>query len=151
MTVPSQSHVWSSDRGDFWAKPVQILVIARSTGYMLTSSGFILLNWGILNNFLLNLLVIFLQSWTSTDYFSNSTGSSVTNYSTGFPLSLVWSGPSGGRQPYLPLVTCVPRGPSLGPQPWQGQLPTSIPAVHLPGAHPWPRCTLPLVPCVKEI
>ena len=37
----------SSDRGDFWAKPVDILVLASSTGYMFTTSGFPLLNWGI--------------------------------------------------------------------------------------------------------
>ena len=30
----------SSDRGDFWALSVEILVFASATGYMLTSSGF---------------------------------------------------------------------------------------------------------------
>ena len=34
-----------SDRVDFWAWPVEILVFASPTGYMLTSSGFPFLNW----------------------------------------------------------------------------------------------------------
>ena len=34
-----------SDRGDFWASSVEILVFV---GYMLTSSGFPLSNWGII-------------------------------------------------------------------------------------------------------
>ena len=38
----------SSDRGDFWAQPVEMLVFASPTGYMmLTSSGLPLLNWGL--------------------------------------------------------------------------------------------------------
>ena len=32
------------DRGDFWASPVEILVFASPTGYMLTSTGYTLLN-----------------------------------------------------------------------------------------------------------
>ena len=34
-----------SDRGDFWALLVEILVFASPTSYMFTSSGFSLLNW----------------------------------------------------------------------------------------------------------
>ena len=41
-----------SVRGDFWALSVDILVFASPTGYMLTSSGFPLLNWGIFYKFL---------------------------------------------------------------------------------------------------
>ena len=41
-----------SDRGDFWAQSVEILVCASPTGYMFTSSGFPLLNWGIFYKFL---------------------------------------------------------------------------------------------------
>ena len=44
----------SSDRGDFWAQPVEILVFATPTGYLFTSSGFPLLNWGIFYKFLQN-------------------------------------------------------------------------------------------------
>ena len=36
-----------NDQGDCWAQPVEILVFASQAGYMLTSSGFPLLNWGI--------------------------------------------------------------------------------------------------------
>ena len=72
----------SSDRGDFWALPIEILVLARPTGYMLTSSGFPLLNWGnlsysidsskMIGNFpaVLNFIRLFLKPHT---------GSSVTN------------------------------------------------------------------------
>ena len=35
----------TSDRGGFWAEPVEILVFASPTGQVLTSSGFPLLNW----------------------------------------------------------------------------------------------------------
>ena len=38
--------------GDYWAQPVEILVSGSPTGYMLTSSGFSLLNWGIFYQFL---------------------------------------------------------------------------------------------------
>ena len=44
--------VSTSDRGDFWALPVEILVFANPTGYMLTFSGFPLLNWRIFYRFL---------------------------------------------------------------------------------------------------
>ena len=37
----------TSDRGDFWVEPVDILVFACPTGYMLTSNNFLLLNWGV--------------------------------------------------------------------------------------------------------
>ena len=40
--------VLHSDQGDFWASPVEILVFASPTGYMLTSSGFPSLIWDIL-------------------------------------------------------------------------------------------------------
>ena len=45
-------HSRSSDQGGFWASPVEILVFASPTGYMLTSSGFPLLNSGIFYKFL---------------------------------------------------------------------------------------------------
>jgi hypothetical protein len=35
-----------SDRGDFWAYSVEILVFASPTGYMLTSSGFLCIDSG---------------------------------------------------------------------------------------------------------
>ena len=38
--------------GDVWASTVEILVFESPTGYMLTSSGFLLLNWGIFYKFL---------------------------------------------------------------------------------------------------
>ena len=59
----------SSDRGDFWALPVEILVFASPTGYMLTSPGFPLWNRGV-SYIKIPLIwsVIFLQSWTSTGY-----------------------------------------------------------------------------------
>jgi hypothetical protein len=44
----------TSDRGDFWAQLVEILVFASPTGYMLTSSGFPVLNLGIFYKFLYN-------------------------------------------------------------------------------------------------
>jgi hypothetical protein len=68
-----------SDRGDFWAWLVEILVFACPTVYMLTPFGFPLLNCGIFHKFLSKGSVISLQYWTSTGYFSNSTGSSVSN------------------------------------------------------------------------
>ena len=43
---------WTSDREDFWAQAVEILVFASPTGSMLTSSGFPSLNWGIFYKFL---------------------------------------------------------------------------------------------------
>ena len=43
-----------SDRGDFWAYPVEILVFANPAGYMSTFSGFPLLKWGIFHKFLQN-------------------------------------------------------------------------------------------------
>ena len=58
---------------------VEILVFTSPTGYILTSSGLPLLNWGIFYKFPLKWTVIFLQSWTSTGYFSNSKGLFVTN------------------------------------------------------------------------
>ena len=67
----------SSDGEDFWAWLAEIRVFASPTGgYMLTSSSLSILIWGIFHKFL---LVIVLKSQTSTGYFSNSTGSSVTN------------------------------------------------------------------------
>ena len=44
--------VLHSDRGDSWASSVEILVFASPTGYMLTTSGFPILNWGIFHKFL---------------------------------------------------------------------------------------------------
>ena len=41
-----------SDGGDFWAWSVEILMFSSPTGYMLTSSGFPLVNWGIFYKFL---------------------------------------------------------------------------------------------------
>ena len=58
---------------------VEILVFTSPTGNMLTSSGLPLLNWGMFYKFPLKWTVIFLQSWTSTSCFSNSTGLFVTN------------------------------------------------------------------------
>ena len=57
----------------------EILVFAIPTGYMLTSSGSPSLNQGIFFWIPLKWWANSLQSWTSTGYFSNSTGSSVTN------------------------------------------------------------------------
>ena len=44
--------VGSSDREDFWALAVEILVFASPTGHILTSSGFPLVEWGIFYKFL---------------------------------------------------------------------------------------------------
>ena len=41
MVFPLFPSMGTSDRGDFWAYPVEILVFASPTGYMLTSSGFL--------------------------------------------------------------------------------------------------------------
>ena len=38
---------WQSDRRDFWAWSVEILVFASPTGYLLTSFGFSILSWSI--------------------------------------------------------------------------------------------------------
>ena len=57
----------------------EIFVFASPTGYMLTSSSFPLSKWGIFYKIPLKWSVIFLQSGTSTSYFSNSTVSFVTN------------------------------------------------------------------------
>ena len=46
------SAICTSDRGDFWAQPVEIPVFASPPGYMLTSSSFPLLKWGIFSKFL---------------------------------------------------------------------------------------------------
>ena len=70
---------WTSDWGNFWAWPFEILVIASPTSYMLTSSGFPLLNSSYFLESPLEWYAIFLQPPTSTGYFSNSTGSSITN------------------------------------------------------------------------
>jgi hypothetical protein len=60
----------ASDRGDFWAQLVNILVFASPTGYMETTSGFALLSWvysidsfKMINNFheVLNLNWLFLK------------------------------------------------------------------------------------------
>ena len=58
---------------------VKILETLTPTGYMLASSGFASFMWGIIYRFLLKWSVNFWKSWTSTGYFSNSTGSSATN------------------------------------------------------------------------
>ena len=69
-------------------------MFASPTGDMLTCSGFPLLNWGIFYEIPVKWSVIFLQSWTSTSYSSNSTGSSVTNCRS--PRSLIWTLPNVG-------------------------------------------------------
>ena len=53
-------------------------MFASLTGYMLTSSGYPV-KLGYILQILLKWSVIFLQSWTSTGYSSNSTDSFVTN------------------------------------------------------------------------
>ena len=52
VSSKSQHEGQVSDRGDFWAQSVEILVFASPIGYMLTSSGFPLLNLGIFYKFL---------------------------------------------------------------------------------------------------
>ena len=52
VIVLTHSVITSNNRGDFWAQSVEILVFARSASYMLTSSGFPLLNRGIFCKFL---------------------------------------------------------------------------------------------------
>ena len=50
---PKLATIRLSGRGDFWAsQPVEIQVFASPTGYMLTSSGFPVLKWGIFYKFL---------------------------------------------------------------------------------------------------
>ena len=51
MELPISTGVGTSDRGDLLAEPVEIVVFASPTGYMVTSSGFPLLNWGIFYEF----------------------------------------------------------------------------------------------------
>ena len=58
QAIDRRCHKWGTacrlalgDRGDFRASSVEILVFASPTGYMLTSSGFPLLNWGIFYKF----------------------------------------------------------------------------------------------------
>ena len=77
MALPLGIH--TTDRGDFWASPVEIRVFASPTGYMFTSSGFPLLKLVYILYIPLKWSVIILQSWTSTGYISNSTGSLVIN------------------------------------------------------------------------
>ena len=55
---------WSSDRGDFWASPVEILMFARVTGCMLTSAGFDFIHLEHILKNTLKRAVIFLQSKT---------------------------------------------------------------------------------------
>ena len=82
---PKQKESWKiwlemRDRGGFWALySVGILVFASPTSYMLTSFDFSILIRDIFHNIPPKWSVILLQSWTSTGYFSNSSGSSVTN------------------------------------------------------------------------
>ena len=54
----------SSDRGDFWASPVEILMFARVTGCMLTSAGFDFIHLEHILKNTLKRAVIFLQSKT---------------------------------------------------------------------------------------
>ena len=61
------------------SESVKILVILNPTGYMLTSSGFPLIHFRSIPLILLKWWVILFKSRTSTGYFSNLTGSSVTN------------------------------------------------------------------------
>ena len=56
---------------NFEHNEVKILVFPTPTGDMLWSFGYSLINWGIFHKF--KWLVIFLKSWNSTNYFSNST------------------------------------------------------------------------------
>ena len=51
QTLGSQP-VMPNNLPDHWAEPVEILVFAIPTGYMLTSSGYPVLNWGIFYRFL---------------------------------------------------------------------------------------------------
>jgi hypothetical protein len=44
----------TSEREDFWASSVEILVFASAAGYIMTSSGFPFSNSGIFYKFLLN-------------------------------------------------------------------------------------------------
>jgi hypothetical protein len=55
--IASCVNMWSvttNDWGYFWARSVEILVFGSPTGYTLTSSGFLLLNWGTFYGFLEN-------------------------------------------------------------------------------------------------
>ena len=77
--LPGQcSFLCSSVPGEFWAEPVEILMVASPTGYMLTSSGFPLLKW-IYSIDSSKMTGDFPAVLNFTGYFSNSTGSSVTN------------------------------------------------------------------------
>ena len=58
---------------------VNILVILNLTGYMLTIFRFGFIHLRCILQIPSKRSVHFLKSWTSTDYFSNSTGSSATN------------------------------------------------------------------------
>ena len=63
----------------FWASLVKILVFRGPTNYMLWSSGFLSQYEVYYIGYFLEWSTIFMKSWTSTIYFSNSTGSYVTS------------------------------------------------------------------------
>ena len=52
MMLEAPGVINTTDRGDFWAQPVDILVFASPTSYMLTPSGFPSLHWGIFYKYL---------------------------------------------------------------------------------------------------
>ena len=67
----------TSGGGDCWAWSIDILVFPSATGCMLTSFAFSSMIWGTFHRLLQNQWsAIFLKSWASTGYISNSTSSS---------------------------------------------------------------------------
>jgi hypothetical protein len=71
--------VTCSDRGDFWTWAVEILVFAKSNRSHVDILRFSFIKLEYILWIPLKWSVIFLQSWISTNYFSNSTSSFVTN------------------------------------------------------------------------
>ena len=68
-----------SDRGDFWGTTGWDPSACKSNRLHVNILRFSFMKLGYVPYFPLKWSVIFLQSWTSTSYFSNSTGSFVTN------------------------------------------------------------------------
>lgn len=72
--------------GRFWAKSVEIQVFPSASSYRLISFGFSLFEVGVFNRFSIMIGSISLKSWTSSSYFLNSTGLSVTSGQISIPI-----------------------------------------------------------------
>ena len=82
---------WFQWPGRFWGIIGQVPSVSKSNRLHVVIFRFFFINLRYILWIPLKWWVIFLKSWTSTDYFSNSTGSSVT---------------SGRFSPFIGLFTC---------------------------------------------